>query len=261
MKMKLLVSAITTAMVISVVGCSFSNDGLDDISKEEIIVPQKKESVESLHELAKDDVPVAMGKLAKEFYDGVNLKRNDEKAFHWASKGHELKDEVSTFILARMYFYGEATKADPTKAIGLLESIKDKKPEVQYILGKMYLDQAKNEGSYVAKGVVEIMAAADKGLAQAQFDMANNLLLGQLGDGVEGVDKDAISEKSSEYLAMAAAQNYAPAVRQLGLYFYNGLGVSQNKEKGLGLLQEAVELGDSRATEILEKEQFLITGE
>ena len=120
----------------------------------------------------------------------------------------------------------------------------------------MYLDQAKNDANYVGEGVVEIKAAADGGLPQAQLDMANTLKLATLNDSTQGIDKNVLLKQSAEYLAMAVAQGYTPAMRQLGLYFYNGIGVPKNIEKGLNLLKEAADKGDTNSAEILEKKTF-----
>lgn len=230
------------------------------LTKDDVVALDKHKSLQSLYELAQEGVPMAMGKLAREFYDGVNVKRNDEKAFFWANKGHELNDDVATFILARMYYYGEATAHNPDKAIELMNSIKDRKLEVRYILGKMYLDQAKDDPSKFELGLSEIRAAADDGLAQAQYDLANSLRVGAVVDTSQEVNTSAVLKQSSEYLAMAAAQGYTPAMRLLGLYFYNGIGVPVNTDRGLKLLQEAADRGDQDSIEILEKQNFDLMG-
>ena len=49
-------------------------------------------------------------------------------------------------------------------------------------------------------------------------------------------------------------------MRLLGLYFYNGVGVAKNTERGLKLLEEAAENGDLDSIEILEKQEFTIKG-
>jgi TPR repeat protein len=257
--MKKTLLALTASLAFGITGAGYyfyQGDGVESLPSSDITAIDKQDSLIDLHKLANENVPKAMGKLAQEFYDGVNIKRNDEKAFYWASKGHELKDEVATFILARMYYYGEGTKPDVKKAIELLDGIKDKKLEVRYILGKMYLAQAKNDANYLVKGVVEIKAAADSGLPQAQLDMANTLRMAALNDSSQGLDEKGLLKQSAEYLAMAAAQGYTPAMSQLGLYFYNGIGVPKSKEKGMNLLKEAADNGDTNSAEILEKKNF-----
>ena len=109
-------------------------------------------------------------------------------------------------------------------------------------------------------GLTEIRAAADDGLAQAQYDLANSLLVGAVADTSQEVNTSAVLKQSSEYLAMAAAQGYTPAMRLLGLYFYNGVGVAKNADRGLNLLQEAADLGDQESIDILEKQNFDIAG-
>lgn len=253
--------ALAAVLAVGITGTGYylvSGSNENALTKEEITATDKRESLESLYELAQEGVPMAMGKLAREFYDGVNVKRNDEKAFYWANRGHELNDDVATFILARMYYYGEATQQNSDKAIELMSSIKDRKLEVRYILGKIYLDQAKDDPSKFEQGLNEIRAAADNGLAQAQYDLANSMRFGAVVNTSQEVNTSAVLKQSSEYLAMAAAQGYTPAMRLLGLYFYNGVGVSKNTERGLKLLQEAADQGDQDSIEILEKQNFEI---
>lgn len=255
--------ALAAVLAVGITGTGYylvSGNSENALTKEEIIASEKRESLQSLYQLAQEGVPMAMGKLAREFYDGVNIKRNDKKAFFWAEKGHELNDDVATFILARMYYYGEATEQNPDKAIKLMNSIKDRKLEVRYILGKIYLDQAKNDPKNFELGLIEIRAAADEGLVQAQYDLANTLRVGAIVNTSQEVNTSAVLKQSSEYLAMAAAQGYAPAMRLLGLYFYNGIGVIKNTERGLKLLQEAADSGDQDSIEILEKQNFDLTG-
>lgn len=255
--------ALAAVLAVGMAGTGYyfaSGNNENALTNEEITATDKRESLQSLYDLAQEGVPMAMGKLAREFYDGVNVKRSDEKAFYWAKKGHELNDDVATFILARMYYYGEATEQNSDKAIELMNSIKDRKLEVRYILGKIYLDQAKENPSKFELGLTEIRAAADDGLAQAQYDLANSLRVGAVVDTSQEVNTSAVLKQSSEYLAMAAAQEYAPAMRLLGLYFYNGVGVPKNTERGLNLLQEAAERGDQDSKEILEKQNFEIAG-
>ncbi|MPS92797.1 tetratricopeptide repeat protein [Comamonas sp.] len=228
---------------------------VDSFTKAEVITDSKYTALKSLYDLSQEGVPIAMGKLAREYYDGVNIKRNDEKALFWAKRGFEKQDELSTFILARMNYYGEATQADPQKAIQLLELIKDKKLEYKYILAKIYIEEAKKDKNYIGKGVELMMSAADEGFPQAQFEMANTLRFGELNEDVV-LDKQSLLRRSAEYLAMAAAQDYKPATRQLGLYFYNGIGVKQDTSKGLELLNDAAIKGDTEAAKILKAKTF-----
>lgn len=253
--------AVAACLAIGITGAGYyftQNRGIDSLQSTEITASEKKDALIELHDLAKEGVPQAMGKLAKEFYGGPNIKHNYGKAFYWATKGHELQDKEATFILARMYYRGEATQADPQKAINLLNEIKDESLEARYILGRVYLDQAKEDNSYYSQGISEIRAAADNGLPQAQLDMADSLRVGIMSESGPEIDKNAVLKQSAEYLAMASSQGHVPAMRQLGLYFYNGVGVPKNVEKGLGLLQDAANNGDMGAAEILEKQQFNI---
>lgn len=229
---------------------------LSSFSKAEVITKENYPALQSLYDLSNEGMPLAMGKLAREYYDGINIVRNDDKAFYWATKGYEHHDGLSTFILARMNYYGEATKANPVKAIQLLNEIKDQKLEYKYILAKIYLEQGKVDKNNLGKGVELLMSAADGGLPQAQMEMANTLIIGSLYEDSLDIDKSTLFKRSAEYLAMAAAQDYKPAIRQLGLYFYNGIGVPKDTTKGMNYLNEAAQEGDIEASKILKTKNF-----
>lgn len=240
-------------------GCSNKGD-ISTLSKDEIIVAgdKKIDAVRSLHDLAVDNVAVAQGQLAQEFYDGILVKRNDAKAHYWAERAHSNKDSLGTLVLARMTYYGEEAPQDSAKAVAMLESIKDSRIEVNYILGKMLLEQASDNYSDYQKAIGYIKKAADNGSAVAQYDYAESLRLGL--KNTQDLDKkmsDAVKRSVHEYMYMASTSNgdNAAAYRQLGLYFVNGFGVDKNEmntEKGMKLISTAAELDDSIAKKCID---------
>ncbi len=240
-------------------GCSNKGD-MSTLSNDEITAVEDKQidAVRSLHDLAMDNVADAQGRLAQEFYDGIVVKRNDAKAYYWAERAHSNKDGLGTLVLARMTYYGEEVPQDTAKAVAMLESIKDSRIEVNYILGKMLLEQASDNYNDYQKAIGYIKKAADNGSAVAQYDYAENLRLGL--KNTPNLDKkmsDSIKRSVHEYMFMASSSNgdNAAAYRQMGLYFVNGFGVDKNEantEKGMKLLAIATGLDDPIAKKCID---------
>lgn len=250
-KKELLLVGVVAALL-TLPACAVNNK-LSKLDDREIIVKSKSNVIQDLHAMAQDDVPVAMGKMAQEYYDGINVKRNDEKAFYWATEGEKLNDPLATMILARMYYYGEMTQPLPNKAIELLNKIKDKRLDARYVLGKMYEEQAVNNPEYVQLGLDEIKQSAELGLAQAQLDMAETLRSGATNGELSNDAKEEALRQSADYLAMAVAQGNVVAMRNLGLYYHEGIGLAKNNGKAKQYLGEAAQQGDAMAKEILNK--------
>lgn len=238
-------------------GCTATDsaDAKSILENSEIIVEdaKKHESIVELHKLANEGVGTAQGKLAQEYYDGIYLKQNDEKALYWAGKAHANKDSLGTLLLARMKFYGEATEQNTKQAIALMETIIDRRIEAAYILGKMYLELIAENPEYAEKGAKLINKAADNGLAVAQFEHAITLKIGleQSGSNVSDSVKKSIKKSVAEYMSMAADQEYMPAIGQMGLFYMNGYGVPKDEDRGKSLLEIAGHNGDITASECL----------
>ncbi len=248
-----------TALAVGAVGCdSSAKQALSD--KE--ITTKDADKVKALNELSKlalNNVGSAQGRLAQEYYDGVMVKRDDEKAKYWAESGYKLKDPLATILLAKMNYYGESIPKDQKKAMALLNEVKDKSPDAQYLLARMYLNDP--SGDNLEKGQALLKDAADNGQSAAQFDFARQLLTTSQSIDVS-VDakaqklKDDMAKKATEYLAMAVTQGYAPATTYLALCFYNGVGVNKSPKKAKDLMALAKDMGDKEAAVRLERDIF-----
>ena len=136
----------------------------------------------------------------------------------------------------------------------MLEKIKDQRLDARYILGKMYEEQAVNHPEYFDMGLAEIRQAAELGFSEAQVDMAETLRVGgttskTLSDAV----KSETLKQSADYLAMAVAQGNVIAMRNLGWYYRDGIGIPQDAVKAKELLSQAANQGDSIAKEYLDQ--------
>lgn len=218
--------------------------------------PSEIKSLKNISGFAVDDTPNAMGHLAKEYFDGVVVQRNDEKAFFWAKKGDQEGDSLSTFLLARMYYDGIGVNQDQIEAVQLLDKIKDKRVDAQYVLGEIYLSQYlqnKKDLNLAKQGWSEILNAADKGYAPAQYKIANNYRKAAIRDNMN----QKLLAKSIEYLALASAQGNLKAQRQMAYYLIKGIGIRAEKEVGLNLLNSLATLNDQIAIKYLNNIQEL----
>lgn len=86
--------------------------------------------------------------------------------------------------------------------------------------------------------------AAEKGNAEAQFQLAKMLVFG-----------DGISKNSSQgiaWLEKASSQNYAPAMTMLGIYSYTGAeGLAQDAARAVSLLEGSANQEDRAAMLLL----------
>lgn len=251
----------TTPLAIAVV-CIFSGcdsgigkDSIEKIDDSEITVQEdtKRKSIIDLHKLAVEGVANAQSKLAQEFYDGIYMNRDDEKALYWAKKAHANKDSLGTLLFARMKFYGEATEQNIPEALALMETIVDERIEAGYILGKMYLESIGLNSNYALQGAELISKSAERGFPVAQYEHAQTMLIGIKESNskvTESVHK-SIQKNAIEYMSMAAAQEYIPAVRDMGLFYKNGFILGLDENKGNSMLEFASGKGDQIASECL----------
>lgn len=254
---KFTVLPVVIGMALAMTGCSSSNhkDAYYVLHDTEIIVKdeEKRKSIAELHKLSVEGVGKAQGKLAQEYYDGIYLKRDDERALYWAKEAKTNGDSLGTLILARMTFYGEATEMNVPMALALMETIVEDRIEAGYILGKMYLEAADQSPDYAIKGAKMISRAAEHGFPVAQYEYAQTMLMGVKDSDpkVTNAVRNSVRRNAVEFMSMAADQQFVPAMRDMGLFYLNGFVVAEDRDKGKSLLEAAGHQGDRIAIECL----------
>lgn len=246
---------ITMACVISGCGSGVGSDSVSELKDSEITIKEeaKRKSIIELHKLAVEGVGNAQAKLAQEFYDGLYVKRDDQKALYWAKNAHANNDSLGTLLLARMTFYGEATEKNIPEALALMETIVNKRVEAGYLLGKMYLDCVDLNSDYAIKGAKLISESAEQGFPIAQYEHAQTMLIGmkEPNPKVSDTVRKLIQKNAVEFMSMAADQDYIPAVRDMGLFYKNGFIVAADEKKANAMLAVAGHKGDPIAAECL----------
>lgn len=260
----LIIGAFCSFVGVSAIALNYGEARYKLHDSEIIVVDQDKvQSIKELSMLAAEGVPEAMGRLAQEYYDGVLINQNDNKALYWTKKGADAKDARALILLAKFYYEGGLLAQDKEKAIGLMEQITENRMDAKYILGRMYIGNMVGKDENLEKGLDLIQLAADSGMPLAQYDyarslLANVMLLKRGNDINQDQFKSLIEKKSAEYMAMAVAQDFVPAMTYLGLYFYNGTGVAKDENRGLRLLETAAKKGNDEAVDRLLSQNFVL---
>jgi hypothetical protein len=110
--------------------------------------------------------------------------------------------------------------------------------EAQFELAEI----CKHEKNDQAKYLEWLEKSARNGNTKAKHNLATNYL--SLYD----------YQKAFYWMELASNEGHAGAKRKLGIFYYDGISVSVDKEKGLSLIHEAAALGDEHAKEMLEND-------
>jgi TPR repeat protein len=134
-------------------------------------------------------------------------------------------------LIGRWYEHGVVVKRDEVAAtVYYLRAMRFDSPWASTLLWKMiqrpdYFRILKN--------------SADKNSPSAQFGWAELI--------ASGLDHQLTQAQALELLQRAASRNYPPAVVELGMCYYTGTWVEQNRDKAIGILRTAVRLGSREA--------------
>ena len=117
---------------------------------------------------------------------------------------------------------------------------------VNSLQGKVQVDWAQQNYAqgHKSEAADQYKSAAEKGNAEAQFQLAKMLIFG------DGISKDA--PQGIAWLEKASLQNYAPAMTMLGSYTYTGAeGLAQNATRAVSLLEGSANQEDRTAMLLL----------
>ncbi len=168
----------------------------------------------------------AQQRLAKMYYNGEGVTENKERAFYWYEKGVSVETAEQKFALADKYDRGLGDfPQDSGRALHWFRKAAEQgHAKAQQRLAKMY---------YNGEGVTENKERAfywyEKGVsvetAEQKFALADKYDRG-LGDFPQD------SGRALHWFRKAAEQGHAKAQQRLAKMYYNGEGVTENKETG-----------------------------
>lgn len=177
---------------------------------------------------------------------GLGTQQDYEKAFEWFLKSAQEGNRFAQYSLGNLYYYGNGTDKDLSQAFNwYMKSAEQGQPYAAYAAAQMY-----NKGEYVSKDenqAQEYYKQALTGFLELESkNQADDNLFYKMGTMYKsglGTQKDMI--KAIEYFKRSAELNNTNAKRTLALEYILGKYLEQNIEKGLKMLTECADRGDT----------------
>ncbi|MBX9465752.1 MAG: sel1 repeat family protein [Aquamicrobium sp.] len=190
--------------------------------------------------LALEGNPAAQTLVAEIYSRGLGVRQDVVTAMEWYGKAADQKVPEAVFQLAMILLDGGPEIGDPDRAYTLLEDAADAGNRLaQFNFAQMTTSRDQSpEG--MKKAVTYYEKAAEAGLADAQYAMAQ---IYEQGFGGKPVDMD----EARRWLELAAAQNFDTAQIQLGTWLVEGVGGERDQEAGFSWLLRAARAGNPAA--------------
>jgi len=159
-----------------------------------------------------------------------------EKAIEWYNKAIELGDKYSLSRLGTLYRFGRGVAQNDKKAFEWYKKSADEgMKDGQYNVGESYF-----YGLGVDKNPTQALKYYKLAADENDDNRARHTLYHIYKDGV-GTNKD--NQLALQYLREAADEDYLPAVYSLGLEYYFGEILHQEKSKAIELITKSAENG------------------
>jgi TPR repeat protein len=183
---------------------------------------------------------VAMDNLGMMYMRGTGVDRDFAESKKWFEKAHEKGRNSGTNNLAVLYFNGWGVDKDYPKAHELFQ-MAAKKGYARAIsnIGKMYLT-GKGVKRDHDQALLWLRSAIDAGDAQMAFELARDY-----SDDKPSLKQDLA--KATKYYTEAAAMGHADGMFSLGVFYMEGVGVKQDKTKGLEWIKKSAAAGSQVA--------------
>lgn len=189
--------------------------------------------------------------LAGMFFEGDAFKQDYTKAVEWYVKAANNGMLMANYLLGIIYYVGDGVEKDYVKARKYFNIMLESgyiDANLFSMLGDLYL-YGKGGKKDVVQGLRLLEQAVDLENSHAQF------VLGFLYSRGEIVKQD--SNKALKYIKQSASQNHVLAMGFLGRYYYYGMhGIEENKQKARLLFKKSGALGHGPAQKLLAKMYF-----
>lgn len=210
-------------------------DELDEFENEQ------RKVIEKLEKIAEEGNVHAPYLLGAYYYRGLSGEKDLEKAFKWFLIGAERDNALAQYWTAMFYANGIYITQDHVKALEyfykLSEFAKDDTFEMGFILPKDTTSEFK-------KQLQEYSNEAFKLQIKAFAAIGTYLLYGE-----KGIAKDY--DAARKWFRKAAKLGNVDAQVNLGIIYYDGLGVNHNKQEALKWLKMAADQGDKQANQFI----------
>ena len=136
--------------------------------------PTMEEKLKACITLCEEGDPEMCAFLGKEFYYGMNIPQDLDRAFRYLTVAAEDGDAVSQFTLGFMYWSGRGTEPDIDKAYDLfLKAAEQEVPEAMYNVAKILL--AKDFEKNKDEAIEWLKRSANAGYDTA-YDMLSDVI-------------------------------------------------------------------------------------
>ena len=185
--------------------------------------------------LQQADDPFVDWLIGMMYLEGIDVPKDDVKAFERFSKAAEKDNSLGLFHLGLLYGEGRGTEKDPAKSYELIErAAKQNLMEAVYEQAMM-LQSGKGVEKDKTEAVNLIMKAAEGNLPEAQFDLAWKCIFGN------DVQQDVAT--GVKWMEKAAQNGHMFAQFNLGEFYGGGNYVEKDADKGLKWMIAAGEQG------------------
>ena len=200
-------------------------------------------------------------------YKGIGTEQDIPEAIRHFERAAKLNNPSAAYILAKILAEGELTEKNTSRAVELLESLKEDDfyaPLAAYQLAKLYLEEP--EMLDVEKGISNLELATQQGNPYAAYKLATILAKGELAtkdvsravellEGVKGdevLGAQAAYQLAKIYLQEPGAQDIEKGISNLELAAQQGNPYASYKLATIMAKGELVTKDVSRAVELLE---------
>ena len=174
--------------------------------------------------------------LAGLYEEGKGLERSLDSAIYWLEASAK-QDFVQSFFPLGMNLLARADSDIKTaSALSWIERAADNNDEdAQYALSQIYL-KADGVEEDIARGEKLLKAAAENGLAEAQFEYARHK-----------IEKGSESSVAAPFMVAAAEQGFVSAFLQAAQFLRDGDGVEKELSRAAFFFKQAADNGNAHA--------------
>lgn len=221
---------------------------------------EQKDTLTVLTERAQKGDDKAQNTLGNWYYTGNRVKQDYETALKYWALSAKQNNAEAIGNMAMCYQLGRGTKADSTMAVKLYEKaiaggnmavlqqhidLADKKNN---LFSSVFLHHVYQDGIGVSrdqdKALKYLKKAAEAGDVNSMRALAMRCL------------NEKNTTESAKWFKLLAAKNDLTGIYYYGYQLYKGMGVTQDKEKGVELLKRAAATGNKSAHRMLGKAYY-----
>ena len=205
--------------------------------------------------------PYVQYRIGKMYCYGSGTEQNYQKAFEWFERSAKQKNKFAQYSLANLYYYGNGVEKDLSQAfLWYRKSSAQGQPYASYAIAQMY-----NKGEYVNQSeetAQRYYKSALSGFLKLESkDQADDNLYYKLGSMFKkGLGTDIDMDRAIDYFKRSAEMNNKNGLYEYGkellLELISGEHLDQDIDKGLAMLTECADSGDTCACYKLGKIYF-----